>query len=109
MDDVGFMIGSNGMVGYDIVLGKVTYSYGQSSPTTQTGYYDGHYVARIDDVGMSNFDHDRDSTDSPSLNNNYFAYLVESDGGIVYDYWNVTDSYGEINHSYQIQLRALII
>ena len=28
MEDVGFMIGSNGTVGYDIVLGRVTYSYG---------------------------------------------------------------------------------
>ena len=29
VEDVGFMIGSNGTVGYDIVLGRVTYSYGR--------------------------------------------------------------------------------
>lgn len=71
------MIGPNGMVGYDIVLGRVTYSYGSNSPEEN---YDG-----------------------------VTEWCIDNRGDTTWIYENIDNSYGKINHSYQIQVRVLKI
>ena len=61
MEDVGFMIGPNGMVGYDIVLGRVTYSYGKHSPGTynwNVAGYINEYGETYSSTSVNNSDYD---------------------------------------------------
>lgn len=158
MEDVGFMIGPNGMVGYDIVLGRVTYSYGKHSPGTynwNVAGYINEYGETYSSTSVNNSDYDscgcishkeknslfalRTSAttttlrstfirmvvssatiglsriptggdNSPDLTANNGAHQVE-ESGVVYDVsWGVpvvTGFHGKMNHSYQIQVRAL--
>ena len=98
------------MVGYDIVLGRVTYSYGWNSPGTynwDVAGYINEYGETYSSTSVNNSDYDscgciyitkkKSTSHSPivSYSNVTSAFRVDSNGDVGGYNWSIDNSYGK--------------